>query len=143
MSLLCDSTRTLPEPLPCPYPDDYPDPDLFDDDEDEEERAGGSHKNGCPSLYIPLSCVPSSCRPLFLGSPEKNEGAPTLSIPPSLDHATYEAPFPVETSIKRREWPPGCPCYLGLWICAVCCRSGRDLRGLFCKVRTSPRDGVR
>jgi len=42
-----------------------------------------------------------------------------------------------------RSWPPGCPCYLGLWICAVCCRSGRDLRGLFCKVRTSPRDGVR
>jgi len=68
MSLLCDSTRTLPEPikpypplfpepapaplpdpspefpepLPCPYPDDYPDPDLFDDDEDERLSKPGS-----------------------------------------------------------------------------------------------------
>jgi len=68
MSLLCDSTRTLPEPirpypplfpepapaplpdpspefpepLPCPYPDVYPDPDLFDDDEDESLFSGVS-----------------------------------------------------------------------------------------------------
>jgi len=126
MSLLCDSIRTLPEPikpypplfpepapaplpdpspefpepLPCPYPDDYPDPDLFDDD--EEEKFYGGWLSG---LNIPV-----------IG------GKQVLAV---------SEPGPV------RSWPPGCPCYLGLWICAVCCRSGRDLRPLFC-IRAIP-----
>jgi hypothetical protein len=36
-----------------------------------------------------------------------------------------------------------CPVYLGSWVCAVCCRSGKDFRHLFCRVRTSSKDGVR
>jgi hypothetical protein len=27
---------------------------------------------------------------------------------------------------------PECPVYLGLWFCAVCIRSGWDLRRMFC-----------
>jgi hypothetical protein len=38
---------------------------------------------------------------------------------------------------------PDCPVYQGTFLCVICLRSGRDLRSLFCKVRTGPRVGVR
>ena len=38
---------------------------------------------------------------------------------------------------------PWCPVYQGTFMCAICIRSGRDFRGIFCKVRTGAKEGVR
>ena len=39
-------------------------------------------------------------------------------------------------SIPRRRFSVECDLFFGSWICAVCLRSGRDLRRLFCFYRS-------
>jgi hypothetical protein len=74
-----------------------------------------------------------------------SDSAPTLSEPtpyPLSPEPNFSEPLlkPLPDDGRERVW---CPVYQGTFICAVCCRSGRDLRSLFCRVRTGRRDGVR
>ena len=53
-----------------------------------------------------------------------------------LRYAGGATPQPPRASAKTSGWVrnqmPECPMYCGLWVCALCCRSGFDLRYLFC-----------
>lgn len=37
---------------------------------------------------------------------------------------------------KHRAYVQECSLYMGLWICAVCCRMGSDLRAIMCPFST-------
>jgi len=49
-------------------------------------------------------------------------------------HATF-APASPSLGAPAKYRRPDCPVYLGLWICAVCLRSGKDMRRSFCPWR--------
>jgi hypothetical protein len=69
------------------------------------------------------------------------DAAPFPNPTPTPPEPNQTEPLkPLSKDGRERPW---CPVYQGTFLCAVCCRSGRDLRYLFCRVRTGRRDGVR